>query len=126
MSENGEETEQKKEYVPIPGKRFFLSHCNTYEGRAIFDALWNKDKCRVPDVESHAFRGTVKKDEKTPRGAFQEPEYAKFDQLVEFERTKAFRDTLLSCDVIIYDLMSNDFEEVDYVIKTLKTSELTQ
>lgn len=28
--------------------------------------------------------------------------------------------------MIIYDLMSNDFEEVDYVIKTLKTSELTE
>jgi hypothetical protein len=28
--------------------------------------------------------------------------------------------------VIVYDLMSNEFEEVDYVIKTLKTSELTE
>jgi len=28
--------------------------------------------------------------------------------------------------VIIYDLLSNTFEEVDYVIKTLKTSELQQ
>jgi hypothetical protein len=31
----------------------------------------------------------------------------------------------LSCDTIVYDLMSNSFEEVDYVIKTLKTSPLT-
>ena len=45
---------------------------------------------------------------------------------MEFERSKSFRDTLLSCNVIIYDLMSNDFEEVDYVIKTLKTSDLTE
>ena len=28
--------------------------------------------------------------------------------------------------MIIYDLLSNTFEEVDYVIKTLKTSELTE
>jgi len=28
--------------------------------------------------------------------------------------------------VIIYDLITNDFEEVDYVIKTLKTSELSE
>ena len=28
--------------------------------------------------------------------------------------------------MIIYDLMSNNYEEVDYVIKTLKTSELTE
>jgi len=45
--------------------------------------------------------------------------------LVDFSRTKEFRDNLLASDVIIYDLMSNAFEEVDYVIKTLKTSELT-
>lgn len=28
--------------------------------------------------------------------------------------------------MIVYDLLSNKFEEVDYVIKTLKTSDLTQ
>ena len=28
--------------------------------------------------------------------------------------------------MIIYDLMSNSFEEVDYVIKTLKTSDLQE
>jgi adenylate kinase len=36
MSENGEEQEVKKLPDPIPGKSIFLSHCNTYEGRAIF------------------------------------------------------------------------------------------
>ena len=41
------------------------------------------------------------------------------------ERTRDFRDTILESDVIIYDLMTNDYEEVDYVIKTLKTSKLT-
>lgn len=47
-------------------------------------------------------------------------------KFVEFERTADFRQTLLECDVIIYDLMSNAFEEVDYVIKTLKTSPLSE
>ena len=42
---------------------------------------------------------------------------------MEFERTQEFRAQLLESDVIIYDLLSNSFEEVDYVIKTLKTSE---
>ena len=28
--------------------------------------------------------------------------------------------------MIIYDLMSNDYEEIDYVIKTLKTSNLQE
>ena len=41
------------------------------------------------------------------------------------ERTRDFRDTILESDVIIYDLMTNEYEEVDYVIKTLKTSKLT-
>ena len=45
---------------------------------------------------------------------------------MEFSRTKEFRDKLLENNVIIYDLITNDFEEVDYVIKTLKTSELTE
>lgn len=42
------------------------------------------------------------------------------------ERTREFRESILECDVIIYDLMTNKFEEVDYVIKTLKTSKLTE
>jgi hypothetical protein len=41
-------------------------------------------------------------------------------------RTRDFRDSILESDVIIYDLMSNEFTEVDYVIKTLKTSKLTK
>ena len=41
------------------------------------------------------------------------------------ERTRDFRDSILESDIIIYDLMTNKFEEVDYVIKTLKTSKLT-
>jgi len=40
------------------------------------------------------------------------------------ERTKEFRDNILNSDVIIYDLLTNKYEEVDYVIKTLKTSNL--
>ena len=39
-------------------------------------------------------------------------------------RTRAFRDAILDSDVIIYDLQTNRYEEVDYVIKTLKTSKL--
>eukprot|EP00352_Strombidinopsis_acuminata_P004402 CAMPEP_0176382510 /NCGR_PEP_ID=MMETSP0126-20121128/32744_1 /TAXON_ID=141414 ORGANISM="Strombidinopsis acuminatum, Strain SPMC142" /NCGR_SAMPLE_ID=MMETSP0126 /ASSEMBLY_ACC=CAM_ASM_000229 /LENGTH=109 /DNA_ID=CAMNT_0017746987 /DNA_START=290 /DNA_END=619 /DNA_ORIENTATION=+ len=42
------------------------------------------------------------------------------------ERTKEFREQILACDVIIYDLMTNNYEEIDYVIKTLKTSNLTK
>lgn len=41
------------------------------------------------------------------------------------ERSKEFRETILASDIIIYDLMTTDYEEVDYVIKTLKTSQLS-
>jgi hypothetical protein len=47
------------------------------------------------------------------------------DNVVKMERTRDFRESVLEADVIIYDLVSNQFEEVDYVIKTLKTSKLT-
>jgi hypothetical protein len=40
------------------------------------------------------------------------------------ERTQEFRDQILQSDIIIYDLLTNKFEEIDYVIKTLKTSQL--
>lgn len=91
---------------------------------ALFKELWNRDKCREPELAAHTFIGTVRKEEITYRGNYQEPPAA--IEIVEFSRTKEFRDKLLVNNVIIYDLMSNSFEEVDYVIKTLKTSELTE
>jgi len=39
-------------------------------------------------------------------------------------RSREFRDSVLESDTIVYDLMTNSFEEVDYVIKTLKTAKL--
>jgi hypothetical protein len=46
------------------------------------------------------------------------------EKTVKIERSREFRDSILESDVIIYDLMTADFQEVDYVIKTLKTSKL--
>ena len=72
---------------------------------------------------AHVFTGTVNKTERNARGGYEEPPTG-VDSFVDFERTADFRTKLLENDVIIYDLMSNSFEEVDYVIKTLKTSNL--
>ena len=69
--------------------------------------------------------GTVRKQERNARGGFEEPPLG-IKNFVEFERTAEFREKLLQNDVIIYDLMSNSFEEIDYVIKTLKTSDLQE
>jgi hypothetical protein len=48
------------------------------------------------------------------------------EKIVKMERSRDFRESILQSDVIIYDLATNQFEEVDYVIKTLKTSKLTK
>ena len=67
----GDEQEQQKLPDPEPsGKRIFLSHCNSYEGQALFKELWNYEQCRQPEIAAHTFLGTVKKDQKTARGAF--------------------------------------------------------
>ena len=130
MSDNGsDEAEPVKEVKPPPqGKKIFLSHCNSFEGRATFKELWNKDKfAENPEWEyaAHVFTGTVRKEEQNARGGFEEPPSG-INEFVDFERTESFRTKLLESDVIIYDLMSNSFEEVDYVIKTLKTSDLQE
>ena len=127
MADSGSENEDKPKEPepPQPGKKIFLSHCNSYEGQAMFKELWNKDKfADKPEwaFGAHTFTGTVRKEERNARGGFEEPP-AGIDQFVDFERTQDFRKKLLENDVIIYDLMSNTFEEVDYVIKTLKTSD---
>jgi hypothetical protein len=124
MSDDEEQPIIKEPPREEPGKRFFLSHANSHEGMALFKDLYNRDKCREPELAAHTFIGTVRKSETTCNGNYQEPP-AEMDQIVNFGRSQEFRETLLSCDVVIYDLMSNDYEEVDYVIKTLKTSELT-
>jgi hypothetical protein len=74
---------------------------------------------------AHTFTGTIRKEEKNARGGFEEAP-AGIESFVDFERTADFRAKLLENDVIIYDLMSNSFEEVDYVIKTLKSSPLQE
>jgi len=126
MSEDGSENEKPKEPEPeADGKRIFLAHANTYEGQAMFKELWNKDKVREPEKAAHTFVGTVRKEERNARDGYQEPPEG-IEKFIEFERTEEFRQSLLQSNVIIYDLMSNNYEEIDYVIKTLKTSDLQE
>jgi hypothetical protein len=39
--DEGEQEIIKEPPKEEPGKRIFLSHCNTQEGRALFSELWN-------------------------------------------------------------------------------------
>ena len=37
------------------------------------------------------------------------------------ERTREFRENILKSDIIIYDLVTNTYEEVDYVVDKLSS-----
>jgi hypothetical protein len=126
MSDYGSEAEQKPKEPPKeePGKRIFISQVNSYSGQALFKTLWNRDTCREPELAAHTFVGTVKKDEVTYKGNYQEP--PENIEIIEYGRTKEYRDKLLESNIVVYDLLSSSFDEVDYAIKTLKTSELDE
>jgi len=40
---DSQEEKPKEPEPPLPGKKIFLSHSNTYEGMALFKELWNRD-----------------------------------------------------------------------------------
>ena len=122
---DGEEEEVKKVEVPEePGKSFFISHINSYTGKTLYEQLKNADTVKE-EYAAHTFQGTVEtgtnhvytQNSEVPEGV---------EKIVKMERTREFRESILESDVIIYDLATNEFEEVDYVIKTLKTSKLTK
>ena len=99
---------------------------NSYTGRTICKELKNEHLVREPEWAAHTFSGTL-----VPEGVAGGQRLDKITpgmpshiDVVSMERTEEFRKTVLASDVIIYDLLSNKFEEVDYVIKTLKTAEL--
>ena len=68
--DEGEQEIIKEPPKEEPGKRIFLSHCNTQEGRALFSELWNYESCRDPELAAHSFVGTVQKEEYTYKGNF--------------------------------------------------------
>lgn len=125
MSDNGEEEEKVIEVPEEPGKKFFISHVNSYTGRALLKELNNKETVKE-EFAAHTFSGTIEIGQNHVYSMQETNEHPKgVDKIVKMERTRDFRDSVLESDVIIYDLMTNKFEEVDYVIKTLKTSKLT-
>jgi len=122
MSEEGE---QETEIVQAPirepnGKRFFVSHLNSYTGRTICKELRNDHLVMEPHA-AHTFSGTLFEGGDRLDKIVDMPSQI---DLVSMERSVEFRKVILSSDVIIYDLLTNKFEEVDYVIKALKTAEL--
>ncbi len=70
MSDDEEQPVIKEPPKEEPGKRIFLSHSNTFEGMSLFKELYNRDKCREPELAAHVFTGTVNKNERTFRGNY--------------------------------------------------------
>ena len=110
----GEGEEQKIELPPVPGYKFFISNINSYVGQSLYSELKNDDSIKDP-IEKHIFVGTKTDKEKadTPEG---------IEAVVSNELNYSFRKYILDSDIVIYDLMTSTFEEVDHVIKTFKTS----
>ena len=82
----------KEPEPPQPGKKIFLSHCNSYEGQALFKALWNRDQFEkndkgeeTPDLlyAANTFTGTVRQEERNARGGLEEPPVG-IDAFVDF------------------------------------------
>jgi hypothetical protein len=119
--ENSQE-EVKKEIPEPPGLKFFLSHMNSYTGKALLEELKNSHLVKDP-AAAHTFIGTLYKDSSYD---FSHPDITPdgVEKLVSMARTEEFRHHIIDSDVIIYDLLTNSYEEVDYVIKALKASKL--
>lgn len=111
----GEGEEQKIELPPVPGTKFFINNINSYVGQSLYSQLQNEDRIKDP-IERHLFVGTKTDTEEAPV-----PEGV--EKIIDNDLTRSFRKHILDSDVVIYDLMSSSYEEVDHVIKTFKTSE---
>ena len=90
----------------------------------LYDELRNAHLVKE-EFAAHTFHGTLETGTNHIYTCQKETAPEGVEKIVKMERSKEFRDSILEADVIIYDLMTNKYEEVDYVIKTLKTSKLT-
>lgn len=115
MSEEGSQQEVVAPVEPPKGVKYFISNVNTFVGQSLIEELRN-DHLGLDEVSVHSFVGTETNLENAPVP----PGVTK---LVTKDKSRAFRKQILDSDVVIYDLMTADFDEVDHVIKTFKTSD---
>jgi hypothetical protein len=62
MSESGDSQDQEMIKAPVredQGKRFFISHLNSYTGRALCKELKNEHLVKEPEWAGHTFAGTL-------------------------------------------------------------------
>jgi hypothetical protein len=58
MSDNEDEQPQIVEVKEEPGKKFFISHINSYTGKVLLDELRNAHKVKE-EYAAHSFMGTI-------------------------------------------------------------------
>jgi hypothetical protein len=58
MSDNEEEEVKVVEVKEEPGKKFFISHINSYTGRALLKEIYNKNTVKE-EWAAHTFHGTL-------------------------------------------------------------------
>ena len=58
MSDGEEEEKKVVEVKEEPGKKFFISHINSYTGKTLLKEMQNKDKVKE-EWAAHTFHGTL-------------------------------------------------------------------
>lgn len=112
MSEEGSQVEEVVAVEPPKGLKFFISNVNSFVSQSLVEELRNDHK-GLDEVSVHKFIGTKSSDEnaEVPSGV---------SEVIEnVGKSRSFRNHIFESDIIIYDLMNSEYDEVDNVIKTL-------
>ena len=110
-----EDEPEKKKPVPVKLKdrKIFLNNMNSWLSKFIIDKL--RTDTQIEPLQKNFFMGTV-----NPMQAPELP-YLFYPDLIKIDRTAPFEGKLFSNDVYIYDLNDQDYNEIEYIIKGLKT-----
>ena len=110
-----EETEIKKpvEVKPLKDRKIFLNNMNSWTSKFIVEQL-RTDLIEKP-LQKNIFMGTV-------NNTFPpELPHLFYPELTKIDRSAPYEGKLFSNDVYIYDLNDSDYNEIEYLIKGLKT-----
>jgi hypothetical protein len=103
------------------GHRIFANSVNSLLGHSIFEELRNDHIAIHTGETPHKFFGTLNNKEQLPVPS------TSIKILNSKTKPRTFKKQIASCDIFILDLMnSSDFEEVEYIIKMLKSPEFQQ
>jgi hypothetical protein len=110
-----EDEPEKKKPIPVilKDRKIFLNNMNSWLSKFIIDKL-RTDTVKDPP-QKNFFMGTI-----NPKLTPELP-YLFYPDLIKIDRTAPYEGKLFSNDLFIYDLNDQDFYEIEYLIKGLKT-----